>query len=87
MEENLDKCIDLRGKEYLKNTLVELKDMVDGYNKIIELFNYFKLTIPSVSEEELNILVSSVNPDRLKNNPVELNNESIRNIYIKSLKM
>ena len=87
MEENLDKCIDLRGKEYLKNTLVELKDMVDGYNKIMELFNYFKLTIPSVSEEELNILVSSVNPDRLKNNPVELNNESIRNIYIKSLKM
>ena len=87
MEENLDKCIDLRGKEYLKNTLVELKDMVGGYNKIMELFNYFKLTIPSVSEEELNILVSSVNPDRLKNNPVELNNESIRNIYIKSLKM
>ena len=87
MEENLNECIDSRGKDYLKNTLSELKDMVGGYNKIIELFNYFKLTIPSVSEEELNILVSSVNPDRLKNNPVELNNESIRNIYIKSLKM
>lgn len=87
MEENLNECIDSRGKEYLKNTLSELKDMVGGYNKIIELFNYFKLTIPSVSEEELNILVNSVNLDRLKNNPEKLTNESIKNIYIKSLKM
>ena len=87
MEENLNECIDSRGKDYLKNTLSELKDMVGGYNKIIELFNYFKLTIPSVSEEELNILVNSVNPDRLKNNPEKLTNESIKNIYIKSLKM
>ena len=87
MEENLNECIDSRGKDYLKNTLSELKDMVGGYNKIIELFNYFKLTIPSVSEEELNILVNSVNPDRLKNNPEKLTNESIKNIYIKSSKM
>ena len=32
-------------------------------------------------EEELNILTTSVNPIRLKNNPIELNEEAIRHLY------
>jgi len=87
MEENLDKCIDERGKTYLKETINELKSMVGGYNKIIELYNYFKFKTPIVNNDELKILVNSVNPDRLKNNPVKLDSKDIEKIYTKSLKM
>ncbi len=87
MEENLDKCIDSRGSAYLKDTLSELKNMINGYNKIIEIFNDFGLYIPDVNDKDLETLVSSVNPDRLKNNPVELNSEDIKKIYTKALKI
>lgn len=87
MENNLNKCIDNRGSEYLKETLTELKNMLNGYNRVIEIFNDFGLSIPVVNEGELETLVKSVNPDRLKNNPVRLDSEDIRQIYIKSLKI
>ena len=37
--------------------------------------------IANAREEELSILSTSVNPVRLKNNPVELSETVIRNIY------
>ena len=40
-----------------------------------------KKPVPSSLEEELDILVHSVNPIRLKNNPVELDEQTIMSIY------
>ncbi len=86
MENNLDKCIDNRGKEYLKETLNELREIVGGYSKFKEIYDSLGLEKPEVDETDLTTLVDSVNPVRLKNNPVELDKNSIRDIYIKSLK-
>jgi len=86
MENNLDKCIDNRGKEYLKETLNELREIVGGYSKFKEIYDSLGLEKPEVDETGLTTLVDSVNPVRLKNNPVELDKNSIRDIYIKSLK-
>lgn len=86
MENNLDSCTDARGKDYLKKTLMELKELVGGYNKLKEIYESLELERPKMNDEELNILVNSVNPTRLKNNPEELTKEEIENIYKKSLK-
>ena len=40
-----------------------------------------KKPVPSSIEEELDVLVHSVNPIRLKNNPVELDEQTIMSIY------
>jgi alcohol dehydrogenase class IV len=87
MENNLDSCTDARGKDYLKKTLEELKELVGGYNKLKEIYESLELERPKMNDEELNVLVNSVNPTRLKNNPEELTKEEIENIYKKSLKL
>ena len=87
MENNIDSCTDARGKDYLKKTLEELKELVGGYNKLKEIYESLELERPKMNDEELNILVNSVNPTRLKNNPEELTKEEIENIYKKSLKL
>jgi len=87
MVSNLDKCIDKRGKEYLEIVFNELNEIFkgNGIDKFTDLLNKLELDIPKVNKEELNELVKSVNPIRLKNNPVELNEEDIEKIYVKSL--
>jgi len=91
MVDNLDNITDKRGKEYLKNTFKELtilfnckdeKSAVEMLKKLFESFGFEKI-IPT--EEELDILVNSVNPIRLSNNPVILDKNNIEKIYIKSL--
>ncbi len=87
MDNNLDKCIDGRGKEYLKTTLEEIRQLVGGYQNFLKIYSDLALDIPHPNEEELETLVDSVNPTRLKNNPVELSKDTIKEIYKKSLKM
>lgn len=89
MIDNLDKCIDKRGKEYLFNIFNELVslfklnnlDELKGY--LDNLLNELDLYHVNVNLNDLNELVSSVNPDRLKNNPVRLDNEDTEKIYKK----
>lgn len=79
---HLEDCIDERGKEYLRNTLDEISCTMD--------INYFKymlkqmgLTAPVTGnrEFELEVLAQSVNPIRLKNNPVSLNTNALKEMY------
>ena len=86
MENNMDKCVDYRGKEYLAQTLSELRDMIGGYQEFQKIYDSLGLENPKPTNDELDILVDSVNPVRLKNNPVELDKDSIKDIYVKSLK-
>lgn len=81
-------CIDLRGEEYLKNTFAEIADAM-GCSCVEEAIDMFRnmvdeleLNVPdNVTDKDYEVLKNSVNPVRLKNNPVALSVEDIDVIY------
>lgn len=91
MLENTDKCIDPRGEEYLKATMDEIgvamgcSDAKSGAEKLVKLFNTLELQVPTASETQFEELKTSVNPVRLKNHPIALNDETIDELYRKIL--
>ena len=85
MEDHYEKCIDKRGPEYLKQTLKELREMIGGYQKLLEIFDSTHLgRVEGADISDLETFVHSVNPERLKNNPEELSEDVIRRIYSKA---
>ena len=91
---HMDKCIDMRGRDYLNkvfNNIAKAMGTETPEEAISVLRNMMKrmeLTNP-VSEHrhsDIPFLSSSVNPVRLKNNPVELDADTIRNLYEKIIK-
>ncbi len=91
MVEHTDKCIDIRGKEYLKKTLDEIghamgcEDARSGAGKLIDIFEKLELGIPTASVEQFAELKSSVNPVRLRNHPIALDVATIDVLYHKIL--
>lgn len=92
MIENLDKCIDPRGVNYIVKIMQELADIMDcdnankAINKLKEIIKRLNLVIPEIeNEEQLEELVNSVNQERLQNNPIKLERKNIRDIYVDSL--
>ena len=87
MIENTEKCVDQRGKEYLRRTLDEIgqalgcKDATAGGLKLRELFDSLELAIPRASDEQYEELKISVNPVRLKNHPITLDADTIDSLY------
>jgi len=87
MLRHMEKCIDKRGKEYLDGVFQELalligeQDCYRGADAFRELFLSLKLEKPSISAEELNALKQSVNPTRLRNNPINLSESDIECLY------
>lgn len=57
-------------------------------DEFIKLFNELELNQPisNSRDEDLDVLVESVNPQRLGNNPVELDKETIRQMYERIIK-
>lgn len=89
MLDNIDKCIDPRGLEYLSGIFEQITKAM-GVKTHAEAIELFKLMLTEMElaqpvagnrEEDLSVLSSSVNPVRLKNNPVELSEETIRGLY------
>ena len=89
MINNMHDCIDSRGKDYLDNVFEQIAISL-GTSAASEAILKFRamldeMEIPSpVSEDrekELSILSTSVNPVRLKNNPVAINEQQTRTIY------
>ena len=86
---NMDKCIDERGEEYLAGIFNKIAnamgsetpnnaiDEFRGLMREMELAN----PVSDNKDEDLKLLSSSVNPVRLKNNPIELENDVIISIY------
>ena len=88
MIENTNKCSDSRGEEHLEsvfNTLDELFFVDEHRQAVYRFFRILKLLeidFPTLnSPDEMDILVNSVNPTRLGNNPVALDNDAILTIY------
>ena len=87
MCQNTHLCIDSRGEDFLKDILQKIAQNMgcntykDATDKIQNLFIGLELSIPKCSEEQLKILVDSVNPIRLKNFPIKLDKNTIENLY------
>lgn len=86
----LDKCIDSRGEEYLRKTFEQISramgvttgaaDAVTDFRLMLDLLE-MKNPVSVDRDEELMVLATSVNPIRLKNNPVELDESTIKSLY------
>ena len=87
MVQNPDRCVDERGREHLEKILLEIagafgcdrpEEAVKKWNQILKELS---LEIPVASKKDYEILKKSVNPERLKNHPVSLNEERIDRLY------
>ena len=92
MVSHTDGCVDPRGEEYLKKTFEEIALMLgcnttdEACAKLQSLFDSLELTVPAAKEEDYAELKTSVNPVRLKNNPVGLTEDVIESLYREILK-
>lgn len=82
-------CIDTRGRDYMISTFDKIANAM-GFEHASEAILEFRLMMSKMEmvnptavnrEEEISILSNSVNPVRLKNNPVELNIDAIMSLY------
>lgn len=84
---HIDRCTDPRGKEFLTSVLAEIGHAMgcssaeEGARKFGKIFSEFALEVPRASEEEFIELRDSVNQQRLRNFPLELDNDTIDGLY------
>ena len=91
MLSNMDKCIDVRGKVHLADIFNQIsvamgcespKQAIVAFREMMMEME-LKNPVAENKEEELSALSTSVNPVRLKNNPVTLDLETIKELYKK----
>lgn len=77
-----DDCIDVRGAEYLRDTLAQISEMIT-LEQFRSMLAELGMQSPesATTEAQLEELVQSVNPLRLKNNPVALDADVLRQMY------
>lgn len=82
MLENPEKCIDKRGVASFKATMDEIETLIT-LNDFKNMLESMKMNAPTSidKENDLDILASSVNPIRLKNNPVGLSSDVLKDMY------
>ena len=93
MIKNTEKCIDSRGGEYLNSVFEEIAEAMGVMSplgasaKFKNIVESLGLRAPEIkSEGDFDVLKNSVNPTRLKNNPVLLDENTINMLYHKILK-
>lgn len=92
MIENTDKCVDLRGEEYVKSVFGEIARAMgcetepEAARKVKEVFERLKLPVPVATAAQFEELKMSVNPVRLKNHPIQLSGDTIDMLYHKILR-
>lgn len=84
----VDKCIDKRGAAYLSTTFGEIAEAMgcktaqEAAEKFDTIFGKLELEVPKMkSEADIDLLKTSVNPVRLKNNPVGLDVPTVEKLY------
>jgi len=89
MINNRDKCTDQRGTAYLDGVFTSISkamgkenpiEAVRGFNDILRELE-IKKPVSTSRDKEISVLSKSVNPIRLKNNPVLLQDEVIKKLY------
>lgn len=87
MVEHTNQCIDPRGETFLKAVFAKIatamgcNNAVQACEKFNDLLCELQLNIPTATAADIAILTKSVNPTRLKNNPVGLNTDNISMLY------
>ena len=87
MINEINKCNDSRGEDYLKGILDQIgiamgcMDARGGAKRLEEFFNSLELEVPKATPEQYEILKKSVNPVRLKNHPISLDEDTIDVLY------
>ncbi len=77
-----ENCADKRGEEYLRNTLTRISGTI-SLEQFTVMLEKMKITQPKSADKasEIEILADSVNPVRLKNNPVALSRNVLKEMY------
>lgn len=93
MADHIKDCTDPRGETYLKEMFQALaeemgcKDVTEAVKKYQSFWKELKLMVPVLEkEDQMDLLTRSVNPDRLKNNPVRLTEKTLETLYRQILK-
>lgn len=89
MIKHLEECIDKRGSEYLSLIFDDVAHTL-GANTPLEAISVFREMMKEMGlgnpvsdnrETDIDLLSSSVNPVRLKNNPIRIDTDSSKNLY------
>ena len=82
MLDHTDDCIDVRGAEHLKHTLSDISEIAP-FEWFKQLMIDLDMEYPTSENKEadVNLLTESVNPVRLKNNPVALESRVLHEMY------
>ena len=91
---NIDKCIDARGSLYIYGIFGQIANVMgkekaeDAVSEFREILKVMAMNNPIAGnrDEELNVLSASVNPVRLKNNPVSIPYEVAFSLYSEIVK-
>ena len=86
---NMDKCIDNRGQEYLSDIFALISKAMGCENPVQAIAEFRQMMkemdlenpVAGDRNDELNVLSTSVNPVRLKNNPIGLGEIVIKHLY------
>ena len=89
MTDHPEHCIDPRGKEYLTDIFNQISKGLgtsgpkESIAFVRNMMNEMNMENPVAvnREQELGLLTESVNPVRLKNNPVELTRDVLFDLY------
>lgn len=87
MMNNTENCRDIRGVDYLRGTFKDIAEALgcdtpaSAIEKLRRILEEFEISPPMVTEKELKILAGSVNPTRLKNNPIGLDEKALLSLY------
>jgi alcohol dehydrogenase class IV len=94
MLENLQACNSEKGSEYFEQVFNDIASCmgfsyplqaIQWYEKLLEKL---EITAPEVTDfKVLDTLVKSVNPEKLKNSPVGMDSETIKQLYREVLKL
>lgn len=80
MTANFDKCIDPRGSEYLAGVFEDISAAI-SVDEFEILLKKLDISAPVIPERDFVLLRDSVNPVRLKNNPVALSETVLEQLY------
>ena len=87
MAENTSLCADTRGVAYFEDMLTELakimgcKTASSAAKSFGALVDALGLSAPAADKDDIGLLTSSVNAERLKNHPVKLDSKTISQLY------
>lgn len=87
MLHHTDDCIDPRGEDYLRQTFDEIAQAMgcrtaeEAAGKFVSIVAGLQMEIPKAAEEDYAVLKTSVNPTRLKNHPIRLDEDTLERLY------